>query len=97
MFPAAAIEVCRLQTIAYVWRMVGGRNSHFIAPSEWSGWHIEQTPEDDRLRYAKRAADGVCTRCGKVAPRPNRKLCRACADDQAARAKAHRDRRRASR
>ena len=46
-----------------------------------------------RLRHAARVVSGTCTRCGKRAPEPERKVCRHCAEkrraaDRARRAKA---------
>ena len=90
---AREIERCRLLTIAAVWRLIGGRRAPLNAPSEWNGWHVFN-PDDERRRYAARGAAGLCVRCGECPPRPGRKTCQRCADDQVLRARAFRERRR---
>ena len=46
------------------------------SPSEWNDWQVFN-PDDERRRYAERAAAGSCTRCGAAPPRPGRKTCQA--------------------
>ena len=78
MWTAPAIEQCRLLSIAAAWRLIGSRRAPLNSPSEWIGWQVVN-PDGDRQRYAERAAEGLCTRCGKNPPRPDRKTCEGCA------------------
>ena len=96
MFDHLDIEWCRLSSIVDAWRLVGSRRAPVNAPSEWDGWRVFN-PDDERRRYATRAAEGVCTRCGEQPPRPGRKLCELCAAGQAERSRALRERRRRAR
>ena len=41
-----------------------------------------------RLRHAERSTSGLCTRCGKVPPEPDRKVCRGCGEKRRAAARA---------
>ena len=93
MWPADDIEICRLLTIAGAWRLIAGHRTPLNTPSEWTGWQLID-PEDGRRRYAARAAEGSCTRCGKCPPRPGRKLCEDCAAAQRDRAAKLREKRR---
>lgn len=52
----------------------------------------ERVNAGQRQRHAERAAAGVCTRCGKVAPEPGLKVCGSCAGKRRAAEKARRDR-----
>ena len=95
VFPAREIERCRLESIAYTWRLIGAHRIPINAPSEWTGWRASD-PADDRRRCAERAAAGRagrCTRCGKLPPRPDRQTSESCAAAVAERSRKHRDRR----
>ena len=89
---AAALRALDLEAIR---RLIGATRGLPNAPSEWTGWQVIN-PEDERQRYAARAADGSCTRCGRCPPRPGLKLCEGCAVYAAARSRDLRARRRAA-
>jgi hypothetical protein len=74
------------------WRLTAARRPPTNTPSEWTGWHVVN-PDADRLRYHDRAANGLCTRCGKQPPRPERKTCQQCAQAAQERSAALRARR----
>ena len=95
MWTAPAIEQCRLLSIAAAWRLIGSRRAPLNTPSEWTGWQVVN-PDGERQRYAERAAEGLCTRCGSNPPRPDRKTCEDCAAAAAERSAALRARRKAA-
>ena len=55
----------------------------------------ERLNAGQRQRHAARAAQGLCTRCGRVPPEPGLKLCRSCGEKRRAADKARRARARA--
>lgn len=101
-FPAAAIEVCRLQSIAWAWRMIGATRAPINAPSEWDGWTVinpdlkrQQTAESDSRKRAERHAGGICARCGRAPAAEGRRACARCMRMMRARSRESRERRRA--
>ena len=95
MWTARQIEVGRLREIIAILRLTVANRGPAINPSEWTGWQTF-SPDRDRDRYHAHAAAGLCARCGNAPPRPGRKTCARCAEDQRARSAALRAKRKAA-